>query len=151
MRAVIQRVSEARVLVDGAVVGGIGDGMLMLVGVASGDTMSDVAALVAKVAGLRIFVDDDMKMNRSITDTRGSILVVSQFTLLADVRRGRRPSFVAAASPADAEPLIEALCQEFRQRGITVQEGAFGAHMEVELINDGPVTIILDTIDGQIS
>lgn len=151
MRAVIQRVSEARVLVDGAVVGGIGNGMLMLVGVASGDTMSDVGALVAKVAGLRIFVDDDMKMNRSIADTRGSILVVSQFTLLADVRRGRRPSFVAAASPADAEPLIEVLCQELRQRGITVQEGAFGAHMEVELISDGPVTIILDTIDGQIS
>ncbi len=150
MRAVIQRVSKARVFVNGAVVGEIDNGMLILVGVASGDTMSDVGALVKKAAGLRVFMDDDMKMNRSIVDTRGSILVVSQFTLQADVRRGRRPSFVAAAFPADAEPLIEALCQEFRQLGITVQDGVFGAHMEVELINDGPVTIILNTVDGQI-
>jgi D-tyrosyl-tRNA(Tyr) deacylase len=151
MRAVIQRVSLASVTVDGESVGGIGQGLLILVGVAAGDSMSDVDVLVAKTCDMRIFVDDAMKMNRSVTDVGGSILVVSQFTLQADVRRGRRPSFVAAASPLDAEPLIEALCQGFRRRGITVAEGVFGARMEVELVNDGPVTIILDIVDGQIA
>jgi D-tyrosyl-tRNA(Tyr) deacylase len=151
MRAVIQRVSEASVAVNNDSVGEIGQGLLILVGVAAGDSTSDVEVLVAKACGMRIFVDDAMKMNRSVTDIGGSILVVSQFTLQADVRRGRRPSFVAAASPSDAEPLIEALCQGFRQEGITVAEGVFGAHMEVELVNDGPVTIVLDVVDGQVA
>lgn len=150
MRVVIQRVSEARVTVDGEVVGEIGVGMLLLVGVASGDRLFDVESLVTKVAGLRIFVDDRMKMNNSIVDAGGSILVVSQFTLLADARRGRRPSFTAAAPPAVAEPLVDALCAGLRKQGIAVEEGVFGAQMEVELVNDGPVTIILETDDGQI-
>jgi D-tyrosyl-tRNA(Tyr) deacylase len=150
MRAVIQRVSEARVVVDGVVVGEIGAGMLLLVGVASGDGIADVDAVVTKVAGLRIFVDDRMKMNRSIVDVGGSILVVSQFTLLADARRGRRPSFTAAALPTKAEPLVESLCAGLTEQGITVEEGVFGAQMDVEIVNDGPVTIILETDDGQI-
>ena len=150
MRVVIQRVSEARVTVDGVVVGEIGVGMLLLVGVASGDGTSDVESLVTKVAGLRIFVDDRMKMNRSILDVGGCILVVSQFTLLADARRGRRPSFTSAASPDDAEPLVDSLCVGLRKLGIGVEEGVFGAQMEVELVNDGPVTIVLETVDGQI-
>jgi len=150
MRIVIQRVSESRVIVDGVIVGEIGVGMLLLVGVGSGDGMSDVESVITKVAGLRIFMDDRMKMNRSILDVGGSILVVSQFTLLADTRRGRRPSFTAAASPTDAEPLVESLCVGLRKRGIGVEEGVFGAQMEVELVNDGPVTIILETEDGQV-
>ena len=150
MRAVIQRVSEARVTVDGVVAGEIGTGMLLLVGVASGDGISDVDVLVTKIAGLRIFVDDRMKMNRSIVDVGGNILVVSQFTLLADARRGRRPSFTAAAPPTHAEPLVEALCEGFRKEGIGVEEGVFGAQMEVALVNEGPVTIILETDEGQI-
>ena len=150
MRVVIQRVSEARVTVDGEVVGEIGVGILLLVGVASGDRLFDVESLVTKVAGLRIFVDDRMKMNNSIVDAGGSILVVSQFTLLADARRGRRPSFTVAAPPAVAEPLVDALCAGLRKQGIAVEEGVFGAQMEVELVNDGPVTIILETDDGQI-
>jgi D-tyrosyl-tRNA(Tyr) deacylase len=150
VRAVIQRVSEARVVVDGVVEGEIGAGMVILVGVASGDSSSDVEALVAKVPGLRIFVDGEMKMNRSISDIGGSVLVVSQFTVLADLRRGRRPSFTGAASPEDAEPLVDDFCSKLRQQGVAVAEGVFGAHMSVELVNDGPVTIILDTLDGQI-
>ncbi|MCL1601502.1 MAG: D-aminoacyl-tRNA deacylase [Actinomycetia bacterium] len=150
MRAVIQRVSEARVTVDGVVVGEIGIGMLLLVGVASGDAISDVDVLVTKAAGLRIFADDRMKMNRSIVDVGGNILVVSQFTLLADARRGRRPSFTSAAPPTDAEPLVEALCEGFRKQGIGVEKGVFGARMEVALVNEGPVTIILETDEGQI-
>lgn len=146
----IQRVSEARVVVDGVVAGEIGAGMVILVGVASGDSSSDVEALVAKVPGLRIFVDSEMKMNRSISDIGGSVLVVSQFTVLADLRRGRRPSFTGAASPEDAEPLVDDFCSKLRQLGVAVAEGVFGAHMSVELVNDGPVTIILDTLDGQI-
>jgi D-tyrosyl-tRNA(Tyr) deacylase len=151
MRAVIQRVARASVTVEGESAGEIGQGLLILVGVAAGDNMSDVEVLVAKTCGMRIFADDAMKMNRSVVDIGGSILVVSQFTLQADVRRGRRPSFVAAASPLDAEPLIEAMCRGFRQEGITVAEGVFGAHMEVELVNDGPVTIIVDIADGQVA
>lgn len=150
MRAVIQRVSEARVTVGGVTVGEVEAGMLILVGVASGDSVSDVEALVSKAASLRIFEDDENKMNRSILDIGGSILVVSQFTLQADIRRGRRPSFSAAATPGDAEPLIEDLCRGFRQLGITVAEGVFGAHMDVALVNNGPVTIVLDTHEGQI-
>lgn len=150
MRAVIQRVSEARVIVDGITVGEIDAGMLIFVGVASGDGPSDVDALVSKASGLRIFTDDEQKMNRSVADIGGSVLVVSQFTLQADVRRGRRPSFTAAAQPGDAEPLIEAVCDGFRQEGLTVAEGVFGASMEVDLVNDGPVTVVLETADGQI-
>jgi D-tyrosyl-tRNA(Tyr) deacylase len=150
MRAVIQRVSRASVAVDGVVVGEIDSGLLVLIGVASSDGKTDVDALVAKIVGLRIFADGDGKMNRSISDAGGSALVVSQFTLQADVRRGRRPSFASAAQPGEAGPLIEALCAGLRHLGLAVAEGVFGAHMEVELVNDGPVTIILDTMGGQI-
>ena len=150
MRAVIQRVSKASVKVDGVAVGEIGAGMLVLVGVAANDDMSDVDALVTKIAGLRIFEDDRMKMNLAVSDTGGSILVVSQFTLLANSRRGRRPSFTEAAPPSVAEPLVESMCDGLRRRGISVAEGVFGAHMEVELVNSGPVTIIMETADGQI-
>lgn len=150
MRAVIQRVSGANVTVDGGTVGEIGSGVLLLVGVASSDSNADVDALVAKVVGLRIFPDDDGKMNRSVSDAGGSVLVVSQFTLQADIRRGRRPSFTSAARPEKAEPLIERLCERFRSLGLRVAEGQFGANMQVALVNDGPVTIVLDTVDGQV-
>ncbi|GMQ93003.1 MAG: D-aminoacyl-tRNA deacylase [Acidimicrobiia bacterium] len=150
MRTVIQRVSEARVIVDGAIVGEIGQGLLLLVGVAVGDAIADVDAVVHKVAGLRVFGDDANKMNTSVVDIEGSVLVVSQFTLQGNVRRGRRPSFTNAAQPEDAAALIDAVCRGLRQHGVNVAEGAFGAHMEVELVNDGPVTIVLDTVDGQV-
>lgn len=150
VRTVIQRVSEARVIVDGVVVGEIGQGMLLLVGVAVGDSIADVEVTVRKIAGLRIFTDDALKMNRSISDVGGRVLIVSQFTLQGDLRRGRRPSFTAAASPDHAEPLIRAVCEGLRQQGIMVAEGTFGAHMQVELVNDGPITIVLDVVGGQI-
>ncbi|RLE11379.1 MAG: D-tyrosyl-tRNA(Tyr) deacylase [Actinobacteria bacterium] len=148
MRAVIQRVSEARVLVDDVSVGEIGPGLLLLVGVAVGDDTADVNTLVRKVAGLRIFPDDALRMNRSVSDVDGDVLVVSQFTLQGDVHRGRRPSFTNAASPDDALVLIEAICSGLRSEGIAVAEGEFGAHMQVELVNDGPVTIVIDIVDG---
>jgi D-tyrosyl-tRNA(Tyr) deacylase len=147
---VIQRVSEARVLVGDAVVGEIGHGLVLLIGVERGDGESDVATLVRKVAEMRLFPDDAGKMNRSISDSGGSVLVVSQFTLLADVRKGRRPSFTDAADPDDAQPHIAAICAGLKQRGISVAAGMFGAHMQVELVNDGPVTIVLDVADGQV-
>ena len=150
MRAVIQRVSEARVLVDDVSVGEIGSGLLLLVGVAVGDDIADVETLVRKVAGLRIFADDARRMNRSVSEIGGAVLVVSQFTLQGDVHRGRRPSFTNAASPGDAVVLIDAMCSGLKGEGITVAEGEFGAHMQVELVNDGPVTIVLDIVDGQV-
>lgn len=145
MRAVIQRVSEARVTVDGEVVGRIGQGLVVLVGVTHGDTEEDARWLARKVVGLRIFEDEAGKMNLSVQDVGGSVLVVSQFTLYADARRGRRPSFVAAARPEVAEPLITAFCRYIEQSGVPVATGRFRAMMDVCLCNVGPVTIIVDT------
>ena len=150
MRAVVQRVREASVTIDGEVVGAIGSGLLVLAGAGSADTDHDVTALAEKLAGLRIFRDDADRMNRSISDVGGAVLVVSQFTLMADVRRGRRPSFTSAAPPDQAEPLVAALADALRGRGIEVAEGRFGAMMDVTLVNDGPVTIVIDTADGRI-
>ena len=150
MRAVIQRVSEARVEVADRTVGSIGAGLLLLVAVENTDDDADVEALVDKVAGLRIFGDEQGKMNRSIIDIEGELLLVSQFTLAADVRRGRRPSFTRAARGPIAEPMIETIAEAFRDRGITTETGQFGAFMDVGLVNDGPVTIILDIADGAV-
>jgi len=151
MRTVVQRVSEARVIVDGNVVGEIRNGLLLLVGIAAGDGPDDVAKTVDKISRLRIFGDDDGRMNRSILDMGGSVLVVSQFTLLADVSRGRRPSFVRAATPDQAEPLVRAVNSALSDLGIKVETGVFGADMAVELTNDGPVTVVIDVADGGIA
>lgn len=137
-------------IVDGVVVGQIDGGLLLLVGIAAGDGPDDVTKMVDKISQLRIFGDEDGRMNRSIIDTGGSVLVVSQFTLLADVSRGRRPSFVGAAVPDQAEPLIHAFCTMLGDVGVNVATGVFGAHMEMDLINDGPVTIVIDVIDGRV-
>jgi len=145
MKAVLQRVTRAEVRVDGAPVGAVERGLLVLVGVAHGDTASDADALAEKVATLRIFEDDAGKMNLAVTDVAGSVLAVSQFTLLADTSRGRRPSFTGAMPPKEAEALFERFCGAVRARGLRVETGRFGASMQVELVNDGPVTILLDT------
>ena len=145
MRAVVQRVSEASVTVEGEVVGAIGPGLMVLLGVVEGDTAGDRDLIAGKLAGLRIFEDDDGKMNRSVLDIGGSILIVSQFTLAGDARKGRRPSFVAAARPEVAEPMYDALVEDLRGQGITVATGRFRTHMQVALVNDGPVTILLDS------
>ena len=145
MRAVVQRVSRASVTVDGQVVGEIGPGWLVLLGVAAGDGEPDAAWMAAKIVGLRAFEDDDGKMNRDVLESRGSILVVSQFTLLADCRKGRRPSFTAAAPPEDAERLYERVCATLAAAGVRVERGVFRAHMHVDLCNDGPVTFLLDS------
>ena len=145
MRAVVQRVSRARVTVAGEVTGQIGRGLVALVGVTKGDADSDVAYLADKIAGLRVFEDAEGKMNRSVADAAGALLVVSQFTLYGDVRRGRRPSFDAAAPPEAANALYEALVDRLRSIGLRCETGRFQQHMEVELINDGPVTILLDS------
>lgn len=145
MRAVVQRVSRAAVRVNGEVVSTIGPGLVVLVGVASADVPADATWLAGKVRTLRIFADDAGAMNRSVEDTGGSIMVVSQFTLLADARRGRRPSFVGAAAPEAASSLCDAVATALRDAGLTVAEGRFRAHMQVELVNDGPVTILLDS------
>ena len=150
MRAVIQRVTRARVTVEGDTVGEVDRGLLVLVGVAPGDSPGDVEVLADKLAGLRIFADDDGRMNRSVRDVDGGILVVSQFTLYGDTRKGRRPSFVGAAPPEAAEPLIEVLVDRLRERGVTVATGRFGAMMSVELLNDGPVTLVVELKDGRI-
>ncbi len=144
MRALIQRVSEASVRVDGAVVGEIGPGMLILVCAVAGDDDSRPAALAAKVAKLRVFRDEAGKMNRSLKDVGGAALVVSQFTLAADTSRGNRPGFSGAADPATGERLYEAFAQAMRDEGIPVATGRFGADMAVRLVNDGPVTIMVD-------
>ncbi len=144
MRAVVQRVSRASVAVSGDVVGAIGPGCLVLLGVAEGDTEAEAVWLAHKVANLRIFSDADGKMNLSVKDINGQVLVVSQFTLLANTRKGFRPSFVSAAAPDKAEPLVATFISHMRSEGVPVQTGSFGAHMVVELVNDGPVTIILD-------
>lgn len=149
MRAVIQRVVSAAVTVDAATVGSIGPGLLVLLGIAEGDDAKLCQLMADKVAHLRIFSTADGKFNLSMLDTGGAALVVSQFTLLADTRRGRRPSFVHAAAPALAAPLVDHFCERLRSHGVVVATGVFGAHMQVQLVNDGPVTIILDSADTQ--
>ena len=148
MRAVVQRVSRASVTVAGEVVGRIEKGLLVLLGVAEGDTQDDVIFLAAKIAGLRIFPDDEGKMNRSLVDVGGQMLVVSQFTLLGDCRKGRRPSFLQAARPERAVELYRGFVAEVQGQGVAVETGRFQEHMDVELVNDGPVTLILDTRQG---
>jgi len=147
MRVVLQRVTRASVTVGADVVAAIGPGLLILVGVADGDTESQADALTAKVAGLRIFSDVEGRFNESLRDIGGSALVVSQFTLHADVRKGRRPGFTAAARPEVAEPLCDYFAEALRRQGVRVETGVFGAMMSVELINDGPFTIVIDSAD----
>ena len=147
MRAVLQRVTSAAVRVDGETVGSIDAGLVAFVGVAEGDTTADARRLALKAADLRIFRDDEGHFNRSLVDTGGEALVVSQFTLYADLRRGRRPNFGAAARPEVAEPLVEAFAETLETAGIRVSRGRFGAMIDVDLHNDGPVTLILDTAD----
>jgi len=144
MRAVCQRVSEARVTVDGAVTGEIGAGLLVLLGIERKDEPHDAERFAWKVAQLRIFEDEDGKFARSLLDTAGSALVVSQFTLVADTRKGNRPSFANAAPPEQAEPLYEGFCAALAGEGVPVERGIFGARMAVALVNEGPVTIVLD-------
>ncbi len=145
MRAVVQRVSSASVAVDGKQVGHIEAGLLVLLGVAPDDGSEDTAFMVRKLSGLRIFADADGLMNRSVADIKGSFLVVSQFTLYGDVARGSRPSFTGAAAGAYADGVYRDICTGLRSQGFDVQNGVFGAHMEVSLVGDGPVTIIIET------
>ena len=145
MRAVIQRVSQAKVVVDDNTVGQINRGFMILLGVHEQDTQADVDYLVGKISKLRVFEDDQQKMNRSIMDVGGEILSISQFTLFADTKKGNRPSFVQAAKPDTAIPLYEAFNEGLRQAGIPVETGIFGADMKCHLVNDGPVTIIIDS------
>ena len=143
MRAVCQRVAHARARVDGAVAAEIGAGLCVLIGVARGDGEAEAARLAGKIARLRIFPDEDGRFDRSLLDTGGAALVVSQFTLLADTAKGNRPGFAEAAPPEQAEPLYERFCAELRALGAPVETGVFGARMQLELVNDGPVTIVL--------
>lgn len=146
MKAVIQRVKHAKVEVDGKTVGSVGEGYMILLGVVDGDTDAEAQLLARKTASLRIFTDDEDKMNRSILDIDGEILVVSQFTLCADVKKGNRPSFTNSAAPDEADRLYELFCDELLKNGVRkVEKGIFGAHMEVTLLNNGPVTILYDT------
>ena len=145
MRAVVQRVTSARVVVEGEVTGEIGGGFLVLLGICHDDNEADVNTLAAKLIGLRVFEDSAGKMNLSIAQTGGAMLVVSQFTLFGDCRKGRRPSFVEAARPEVAEPLYESFVAELRSQGIPTETGTFQAHMEVSLTNEGPVTLLLDS------
>jgi D-tyrosyl-tRNA(Tyr) deacylase len=144
VRVVLQRVSSARVRVEGAVVGEIDRGLLLLVGFAPDDDVSRLVWMTEKLATLRIFPDDEGRMNRSVQEAGGSILVVSQFTLYGDARKGRRPSFVGAAGPDIAIPLYERFIELLRETGLRIETGRFGASMEVDLVNDGPVTLILE-------
>ncbi len=144
MRAVIQRVKESSVTVKNEIIGKIGRGLLVLLGVANEDKANDAEYLADKITNLRIFEDDKGKMNRSLLETGGEMIVVSQFTLLGDCRKGRRPSFVNVADPEKANKLYEHFIKEVRQKGVSVKTGRFRAMMEVSLINDGPVTIILE-------
>lgn len=148
MRIVVQRVRNASVTIEGEVVGQIGVGLLVLLGVRVGDTADDVEYLADKILGLRIFADDADRMNRSIADVKGAFLVVSQFTLYGDCRRGRRPSFVDAAPPDVAVPLYEQFVRRLSTSGLDVQTGRFGAQMDVALLNDGPVTLVLESRNG---
>ena len=145
MRAVLQRVSRAEVTVEGKQVAAIGRGYLVLLGVTHGDDDSDARYIADKIASLRLFEDEAGKINRGITDIDGAVLVVSQFTLYADCRKGRRPSFTDAAPPEVADRLYQRVAEMLREAGLPVQTGVFGAHMQVALVNDGPVTILLDS------
>ena len=145
MRVVIQRVKESSVKVDRQTIGRIGKGLLVLLGVAEGDTPSDADYLANKIVNLRIFEDDNAKMNRSLLSIGGEMLVVSQFTLLGDCRKGRRPSFIAAAGPQKASELYDNFIQQVRRLGVSVETGRFQSTMEVALINDGPVTLVLES------
>lgn len=145
MKVVIQRSKEASVTVNGELISSIEKGYVLLVGITHDDTMEDVKYVAKKIAEMRIFEDEDGKMNRSILDAGGEILSVSQFTLYADTKRGRRPSFIEAAKPDVAKPLWESFNEELKQYGLTVKTGIFGADMKVALINDGPVTIIVES------
>lgn len=145
MRCVVQKVTHARVTVNGETTGEIANGYMVLVGAEDGDTEADVNYCADKIVGLRVFEDADDKMNLSLADVGGSVLLVSQFTLLGDARHGRRPSFIRAARPEAAEPLFEALCRKIADKGVHVETGRFRTHMEVSLVNDGPVTILLDS------
>jgi D-tyrosyl-tRNA(Tyr) deacylase len=147
LKAVIQRVTKASVSVGTETVGRIGPGLAVLLGVAQGDTVDEARRLAEKTAGLRIFSDAEGRFNLSLLDTGGEALVVSQFTLLADSRKGRRPSFTGAAPPEEAEPLVGEYENALRRLGVRVAGGRFGAHMQVEFLNDGPVTIILDSAE----
>ena len=147
MKALLQRVSGASVSIGGQVVAEIGGGLVVFIGVADGDTERDIDYLVTKIAGLRIFSDDEGKFNLSALDVGGRLLVVSQFTLLADTRRGRRPSFTAAAPPEEASPLFDLFVARAKATGLKVATGRFAAHMQVEIHNDGPVTVMLDSGD----
>jgi D-tyrosyl-tRNA(Tyr) deacylase len=147
MRLVIQRVASANCRVDGESVGEIGQGLLVLVGVAAGDEPEEGRRMAAKTAELRIFNDEQGRFERSLTDVAGGALVVSEFTLIADVRKGRRPSFNGAARPSDALPVYEAYGKALAELGVKVEYGRFGAHMDIDLINDGPVTVVIDSAD----
>ncbi len=142
--------SEANVSVEGETIGTIGTGLVVLVGVANEDTEQDAVTLATKLVRLRIFPDDDRKMNRSIVDVGGSMLLISQFTLLADLRKGRRPAFNEAAPPEIAEPLLATLAAAIEAEGVEVEQGRFGAMMDVSLTNDGPVTIVVDVVNGKV-
>lgn len=146
----MQRVNRASVAVDGDVVGSIESGFLLLVGIEPSDTDEDVACAIDKVANLRVFPDGEGKMNRSLIETGGSALLVSQFTLLADIRRGRRPSFTGAAPPDRAEPMLERFVEGLRDAGVPTETGVFGASMDVELVNSGPVTLVLEVSGGRV-
>ncbi len=148
MRCVVQRVSRASVTVEGKTTGQVEKGYMVLVGVEQGDAEQDVRYCADKVAGLRVFEDENGKMNRSVKDVGGAVLAVSQFTLLGDARHGRRPSFSNAARPEEANALYEAFCQALRAENIRVETGVFQTDMQVELVNDGPVTILLDSRKG---
>jgi len=150
MRVVVQRVSSASVEVAGEVVGSVGTGLMVLLGVAPDDTEADARAVATKLAGLRIFRDDEGKMNRSVLDVGGDVLVISQFTLYGDTRRGRRPSFVNAAPPEIAEPLVDAMVAALEAEGVATSTGRFGADMAVSLVNDGPVTLVLESAAGKV-
>ncbi|MCI0679678.1 MAG: D-aminoacyl-tRNA deacylase [Actinobacteria bacterium] len=150
MRIVAQRVSSAAVSVEGTTVASIGEGLCLLVGVAVGDTLDDAVTAADKIAVLRVFGDADDRMNLSLLDTGGEALVVSQFTLLGDLRRGRRPSFTAAAAPEVAEPIVERLTSRLSERGVATARGRFGARMRVSLVNEGPVTIVVEIKRGSV-
>lgn len=145
MRTVVQKVTRSSVTVEGEVKGKIGPGLMVLIGVAEGDTEEDAAYIADKISKLRIFEDEQEKLNLSVKDVGGEVLAISQFTLLADARKGRRPSFSHAARPEEANALYQKVIEGIRESGIHVEEGVFQTHMEVEIINDGPVTILLDS------